>query len=92
MATDIRAGQAMVDQSLRLIVADELSPADAAMAKLYCTELQGRVVDRCLQMFGGYGYLREFPIARLYADARITRIYGGTSEVLKTIISKSIGL
>ncbi len=68
------------------------SGADAAMVKLFCTELQARVVDRCLQLFGGYGYITEFPIARLYADARVTRIYGGTSEVMKSIISKSLGL
>ncbi len=54
--------------------------------------MQGRVVDRCLQLFGGSGYLMEFPIARLYTDARVTRIYGGTSEVMKSIISKSPGL
>jgi acyl-CoA dehydrogenase len=62
------------------------------MVKLLCTETQGRVVDRCLQLFGGYGYITEFPIARLYADARVTRVFGGTSEVMKTIISKSLGL
>jgi len=54
--------------------------------------MQGRVVDRCLQLSGGYGYIMEFPIARLYADTRVTRIYGGTSEVMKSIISKSLGL
>jgi acyl-CoA dehydrogenase len=54
--------------------------------------MQARAVDRCLQLFGGYGYITEFPIARLYADARVTRIYGGTSEVMKSIISKSLGL
>jgi acyl-CoA dehydrogenase len=72
--------------------AGELASADAAMVKLFCTELQARVVDRCLQLFGGYGYMRETPIARMYADARVTRIYGGTSEVLKTIIARSTGL
>ena len=56
---------------------------DAAQVKLFCTEMQARVVDRCLQLFGGYGYMIEYPIARLYADARVTRIYGGTSEVMK---------
>jgi acyl-CoA dehydrogenase len=54
--------------------------------------VQARAVDRCLQLFGGYGYITEYPIARLYADARVTRIYGGTSEVMKSIISKSLGL
>ncbi|WP_028938776.1 acyl-CoA dehydrogenase family protein [Pseudonocardia spinosispora] len=92
VATDIEAGQAMLDRALIEHVAGELSAIDAAKVKLYCTELQGRVVDRCLQLFGGYGYILEYPIARLYADARVTRIYGGTSEVMKTIISKGLGL
>jgi alkylation response protein AidB-like acyl-CoA dehydrogenase len=72
-----------------VVVADE---RDAAMVKLFSTEMQARVVDRCLQLFGGYGYITEYPIARLYEDARVTRIYGGTSEVMKSIISKSMGL
>ena len=63
-----------------------------AVRPLFCTEMHDRVGDRCLQLFGGYGYVMEFPIARLYADARVTRIYGGTSEVMKSIISKSFGL
>jgi acyl-CoA dehydrogenase len=54
--------------------------------------MQGRVMDRCLQLYGGYGYILEYPIARLYTDARVSRIYGGTSEVMKTIVSKSLGL
>ena len=92
VATDLEAGQALIDRALAEHVTGELSGADAAKVKLYCTELQGRVVDRCLQLFGGYGYILEYPIARLYADARVTRIYGGTSEVMKSIISKSLGL
>ena len=92
MATEIEAGQALLDKGIANLVAGELSPADAAMVKLFCTELQGRVVDRCLQLFGGFGYINESGIARLYADARVTRIYGGTSEVMKSIISKSLGL
>jgi acyl-CoA dehydrogenase len=92
MATEIEAGQALLDKGITELVAGELSPADAAKVKLFCTELQGRVVDRCLQLFGGFGYINESPIARLYADARVTRIYGGTSEVMKSIISKSLGL
>ena len=70
----------------------ELSGADAARVKLFCTEMQQRVVDRCLQLFGGYGYMMEYPIARLYTDARVARIYAGTSEVMKVIIAKSLGL
>jgi acyl-CoA dehydrogenase len=92
VATDIEAGQALLDRALAEHRQGELSAVDAAKVKLYCTELQGRVVDRCLQLFGGYGYILEYPIARLYADARVSRIYGGTSEVMKTIISKSLGL
>jgi acyl-CoA dehydrogenase len=91
-ATEVEAGQALLDRALGLLVAGSLSGADAAVAKLFCTEMQARVVDRCLQLFGGYGYVTEYPIARLYADARVTRIYGGTSEVMKSIISKSLGL
>jgi acyl-CoA dehydrogenase len=90
--TDLTAGQALLDAAVLQHVEGKLTPVDAAKVKLFCTELQGRVVDRCLQLFGGYGYVTEYPIARLYADARVTRIYGGTSEVMKSIISKSLGL
>jgi alkylation response protein AidB-like acyl-CoA dehydrogenase len=69
-----------------------LDAADAAKAKYYCTELQGRVMDRCLQLHGGYGFMDEYPISRRYRDARVTRIYGGTSEIMKSVISKSLGL
>ena len=92
VAAEIEAGQAMLDRAVLEHVRGELSGADAAKVKLFCTEMQARAVDRCLQLFGGYGYILEYPIARLYADARVARIYGGTSEVLKTIISKSLGL
>ena len=71
--------------------AGELTPEDAAMAKWWCTELQGRVVDRCLQLFGGYGYMLEYPIARAFADARVTRIYGGANEIMKEIVGRSLG-
>ncbi|MFF5261681.1 acyl-CoA dehydrogenase family protein [Actinomadura viridis] len=91
-ATDTAAGRALLDRSLLDHDAGELTAVDAAKVKIFCTELQGRVVDRCLQLFGGYGYIREYPIARLYADARVTRIFGGTSEVLKTIIARSLGI
>ena len=69
-----------------------LDPTEAAQAKCFCTEVQKRVVDQCLQLFGGYGYMIEYPIARAYADARVTTIYGGTTEVMKTIIAKSLGI
>ncbi|GAA2097609.1 MULTISPECIES: acyl-CoA dehydrogenase family protein [Brevibacterium] len=91
-SAEASAAQALVDQALEAHDAGELSPADAARVKLFATEVQGRVVDKCLQVHGGYGYILEYPIARLYADARITRIYGGTSEIMKTIIAKDMGL
>ncbi len=92
VAAEVEAAQAVLDRAVRELVEGRLSGADAAKVKLFCTEMQARAVDRCLQLFGGYGYVLEHPIARLYADARITRIYAGTSEVMKVIIAKSLGL
>ncbi|NNN28870.1 acyl-CoA dehydrogenase [Streptomyces sp. S3(2020)] len=92
VSAEIEAAQAMLDRAVLELVVGELSGADAARVKLLCTETQARAVDRCLQLFGGYGYMAEYPISRLYADARITRIYAGTSEVMKVIIAKSLGL
>jgi acyl-CoA dehydrogenase len=92
VSAEIEAAQTMLDRAVLELVAGELSGADAARVKLFCTETQARAVDRCLQLFGGYGYMAEYPISRLYADARITRIYAGTSEVMKVIIAKSLGL
>ena len=90
--TEVDIAQAYVDQCVLALNAGTLSPADAAQAKYWCSELQLRAADRCLQLFGGYGYMTEYPIARNYADARITSIYGGTTEVMKTIIAKDLGL
>ena len=90
--SEVDAAQAVVDRAIEAHDAGELSAVDAASAKLFCTEVAGRVIDRCLQLHGGYGYMNEYPIARLYADTRVTRIYGGTSEVMKLIIAKSMGL
>ncbi|MEU5880783.1 acyl-CoA dehydrogenase family protein [Spirillospora sp. NPDC047279] len=90
--TEVEAARSMVDRAMDAHDLGELTPADAAKTKLFCTEVQARVVDKCLQLHGGYGYILEYPIARLYTDARVTRIYGGTSEVLKTIIAKQLGV
>ncbi len=92
IATEIDVAQAFVDRCVDRLNTNELSAADASKAKYFCTEMQGRVVDRCLQLHGGYGYMSEYPISRRYADARITRIYGGTSEIMRSVISKSLGL
>ncbi|MEU2719041.1 acyl-CoA dehydrogenase family protein [Streptomyces smyrnaeus] len=90
--SDVDAMQAVVDRALEALDAGELTPADAASAKLFTTELAARVIDKCLQLHGGYGYMLEYPIANLYADTRVSRIYGGTSEVMRSIIAKSMGL
>jgi alkylation response protein AidB-like acyl-CoA dehydrogenase len=90
--TEIDIAQHYVDACVRALDAGELTAADASKAKYWCTELQGRVVDRCVQLFGGYGYMTEYPIARAFADARITRIYGGTTEIMKEVIGRSLGL
>ena len=92
IATEVEVGQAFVDQCVLALNEQTLTAEEAAMAKWWTTELQKRVVDRCLQLHGGYGYINEYPIARLYADNRVNRIYGGTSEVMKLIIAKDMGL
>jgi acyl-CoA dehydrogenase len=89
---EVDAAEAVVDRALEAYDANQLSAAEAASAKLFCTEVAHRVIDRCLQLHGGYGYMNEYPIARLYADNRVNRIYGGTSEVMKMIIAKDMGL
>jgi alkylation response protein AidB-like acyl-CoA dehydrogenase len=81
-----------VDRCAQALNDGELTAEDAATAKWWCTDLQGRVVDRCLQLFGGYGYMLEYPIARAFADARVTRIYGGANEIMKEIVGRSLGL
>ncbi|OSC61426.1 acyl-CoA dehydrogenase, partial [Streptomyces sp. BF-3] len=89
---EVDAAQAVADRAMEALDAGELTAAEAASAKLFCTEVAHRVIDRCLQLHGGYGFMNEYPIARLYADNRVNRIYGGTSEVMKSIIAKSMGL
>jgi alkylation response protein AidB-like acyl-CoA dehydrogenase len=89
---ETQIARAFVDQCAQALNAGELTPEDAATAKWWCTDLQGRVVDRCLQLFGGYGYMLEYPIARAFADARVTRIYGGANEIMKEIVGRSLGL
>ena len=92
MQTEVTVATVFCDKAVVALNAGELSPEDAAMAKWWTTELQGRVVDRCVQLHGGYGYMLEYPIARAFVDARITRIYGGTTEIMKEIIGRSMGL
>ncbi len=90
--TETEIARTYVDRCAQALDVGELTPEDAAMAKWWCTDLQGRAVDRCLQLHGGYGYMLEYPIARAYADARVTRIYGGANEIMKEIVGRSLGL
>ncbi len=92
MATEVELATAFCDQAVLALNRRDLSPEDAAMAKWWSTELQGRVIDRCVQLHGGYGYMLEYPIARAFVDARVTRIYGGTTEIMKEIIGRSLGV
>lgn len=91
MATEIEIARVFVDRCIEALNAGELTAETAAMAKWWTTELQGRVMDQCLQLHGGYGYMSEYPIARLFLDARAQRIYAGTNEIMKEIIGRSLG-
>ena len=88
--SDLCIGWSYVDSCLKAHLKEELTSVDAAAAKLWSTDMQGRNVDKCLQLFGGYGYMSEYPISRAFTDARVQRIYGGTTEIMKEIIGRSI--
>ncbi|PTL54391.1 acyl-CoA dehydrogenase family protein [Paraconexibacter algicola] len=88
--TEVDAAQAFLDQCTMELVNGTLTVERAASLKLFATEVQGRVIDKCLQLFGGYGYMLEYPIARLYADARVSRIYAGSNEIMKEIVGRSL--
>jgi alkylation response protein AidB-like acyl-CoA dehydrogenase len=90
MATEIDIAEAYVDKSVMAYNAGELTPIDAAKGKWFVSELQKRVVDRCLQLHGGYGYMAEYPVARAFVDTRVQTIYGGTTEIMKEIIGRDI--
>jgi alkylation response protein AidB-like acyl-CoA dehydrogenase len=92
MRTEIDIAQVYVDRCVDALNDGELTATEAAEAKWWCTELHKRVVDTCVQLHGGYGYMLEYPIARAYADVRITTIYGGTTEIMKEIVGKSLGV
>ena len=92
MRTEAEMCRAFVDQAILAFMRGELTTAEASMCKWYSTEMQKRHTDQCLQFFGGYGYMMEYPIARAYLDARIQTIYAGTTEIMKEIIGRSLGL
>lgn len=91
MKTEIEIGRTFVDQCILDLNAGNLSAEKASMSKWWCTDLQCKIIDQCLQLHGGYGYMKEFLIARMYTDARVQRIYGGTNEIMKEIIGRSMG-
>jgi alkylation response protein AidB-like acyl-CoA dehydrogenase len=90
MKAELAIGQVYVDRCLEQMLAAELSADDAAIAKLWCTEMQGRVIDQCVQLHGGNGYMLEYPVARHYIDCRAQRIYGGTNEIMREIIARTL--
>ncbi|MEP7157042.1 MAG: acyl-CoA dehydrogenase family protein [Betaproteobacteria bacterium] len=92
MQTEVQIAQVFLDKCTELLMVDKLDTATASMAKYWTTDLQCKVMDECVQLHGGYGYMWEYPIARAFADARVQRIYGGTNEIMKEVISRSMGL
>jgi acyl-CoA dehydrogenase len=91
-ASEVEVGRAFLDALIARHVAGKYLVKECSMAKMWCTEMQGRVTDTCLQFFGGYGYMLEYPVARAFMDARVQRIYAGTNEIMKVIIAKQMGL
>jgi acyl-CoA dehydrogenase len=92
MATELAYARTFTDKAVMEHNEGRLSTEEASMVKWWNTELCNRVVDRCLQLHGGYGYMREFPVARAYTDSRVQTIYGGTTEIMKEIIGRSLGI
>ena len=90
IATSVRVARVFVDRCVEDLVAGRLDTAGASMLKYWASDLQNKVIDDCLQLFGGYGYMNEYLIARMYVDARVQRIYGGTNEIMKEVISRSL--
>ena len=92
LQTEVQVARVFVDKCCELLSANQLDTATASMAKYWCSDLQCKVMDECVQLHGGYGYMWEYPITRAYADARVQRIYGGTNEIMKEVISRGMGL
>jgi alkylation response protein AidB-like acyl-CoA dehydrogenase len=92
MQTEVQVARVFVDKCCELVSEGKLDTATASMAKYWTTDLQCKVMDECVQLHGGYGYMWEYPITRAYADARVQRIYGGTNEIMKEVISRAMGL
>jgi len=92
MQTEVQIARVFIDKCCELVNVDQLDTQTASMAKYWCSDLQCKVMDECVQLHGGYGYMWEYPITRAFADARVQRIYGGTNEIMKEVISRGMGL
>ena len=92
VSTQCAVGRVFVDRCMELLLENKLDAATASMAKLFASDIENSIIDECLQLHGGYGFMMEYPIARAYVDARVQRIYGGTNEIMKEVISRSLGL
>lgn len=92
LQTEAQVAQVFVDKCIELLMAGKLDTATASMAKYWTSDLQCKVMDECVQLHGGYGYMWEYPVTRAYADARVQRIYGGTNEIMKEVITRAMGL
>ena len=90
MKAELSIARVYLDRCLELVLKGELGIDDAATAKYWCSDLQGKVLDQCLQLHGGYGFMQEYPIARAYVDMRAARIYGGTNEIMKELIARTL--
>jgi acyl-CoA dehydrogenase len=92
VTTQCQVGRVFVDRCMELLLEEKLDAATAAMAKMWASDMENSIIDECLQLHGGYGFMMEYPIARAYVDARVQRIYGGTNEIMKEVIARSLGL
>jgi alkylation response protein AidB-like acyl-CoA dehydrogenase len=92
LQTEVQIAQVFVDKCIELLLQQKLDTATASMAKYWTTDLQCKVMDECVQLHGGYGFMWEYPVTRAYADARVQRIYGGTNEIMKEVITRAMGL
>ncbi len=90
LKTEIQIGRVFVDRCIEMLLEEKLDPVTASMAKYWCSDLQFKVMDECVQLHGGYGYMWEYPVTRAWADARVQRIYGGTNEIMKELIGRSL--
>ena len=90
IATSVKVARVFVDRCVEDLVAGRLDTTGASMVKLWASDVQNKVIDECLQLFGGYGYMNEYLIGRMYVDARIQKIYGGTNEIMKEVISRAL--